>query len=445
MNFRNSSRGLLSIFVLVGTSLGSSWSSAQAQEPPPAPNIILIMADDVGYECFGCYGSKQYSTPHIDQLANAGMRFDHCYSQPLCTPTRVKLMTGLSNVRNYSAFSVLNQDQKTIGQYFKESGYDTAIVGKWQLFGAQHYPEQFRAQGTMPKSTGFDKACLWQVDQLGERYPGPLMWIDGENRQLDENAFGPDVATDYLVDFIAEPRDRPFFAYYPMILPHAPFVPTPHSDDPKSNHRQRNFEDMVAYVDHLVGRVVQAVEGAGLTQQTLIIFTSDNGTARNIKSTLHGKTIQGGKGLTTDAGTHVPLVVSWPGTIPGGSICDDLVDCSDFLPTVLEAASLTPPQGLDGQSFWPQLCGEKGKPREWLFCYYCPRPEKTPPKRFARNHRFKLYGDDRLFNVAADPLEKSPLAIDSLTSEQQAAYQTLAKALASMPAEGKTLLKFPKP
>jgi arylsulfatase A len=442
MTFRKLNRGLLSFLVLAGLSLGPSRAPAQEKKPPP--NIILIMADDVGYECFGCYGSQQYSTPNIDQLANAGMRFDHCYSQPLCTPTRVKLMTGLSNVRNYSAFSVLNQDQKTIGQYFKANGYDTAIVGKWQLFGANHYPEQFRARGTLPKATGFDKACLWQVDQLGERYPGPLMWIDGENRQFDEEAFGPDVATDYLVDFIAQSRNRPFFAYYPMILPHAPFVPTPHSVDPKSTHRQRNFEDMVAYVDHLVGRVVRAVHEAGLTKQTLIIFTSDNGTARNIKSTLHGKTIQGGKGLTTDAGTHVPLVVSWPSTIPGGSKCEDLIDCSDFLPTVLEAASLTPPQDLDGQSFWPQLQGKRGTPRDWLFCYYCPRPEKTPPTRFARTHRYKLYGDHRFFDVDADPLEKSPLATESLTSEQQAAYQALSKGLQSMPAEGQTLLKFPK-
>ena len=171
-NFRSSVGGFALLLLLSGIATASN------------PNVILIMADDVGYECFGCYGSKQYSTPNIDQLATQGMRFDHCYSQPLCTPSRVKLMTGLTNARNYSAFSVLTRDQKTIGQHFKNGGYETAVVGKWQLFGAKHYSKQFRGRGTMPNAAGFDHVCLWQVDQLGERYPGPLMWIDGENRQL---------------------------------------------------------------------------------------------------------------------------------------------------------------------------------------------------------------------------------------------------------------------
>jgi arylsulfatase A len=443
MSVRKLNSGLTSLLVFFCVSLSAWGGAANGQQNATAPNIILIMADDVGYECFGCYGSEQYATPNIDRLASQGMRFDHCYSQPLCTPTRVKLMTGLSNVRNYSAFSVLNRDQKTIGQYFKNGGYDTVVVGKWQLFGAQHYSEQFRSRGTMPGATGFDHSCLWQVDQLGERYPGPLMWTDGENRQFGQEAFGPDVATDYLIDFIQSSRDRPFFAYYPMILPHSPFVPTPHSKDAESKNRQRNFEDMVAYVDHLVGKIARAVDNAGLTEKTMIVFTGDNGTGRNIQSTLHGETIQGGKGLTTDAGTHVPLVISWPGTVPAGSTCEDLVDCSDFLPTVLDAATLESPKHLDGQSFLPQLKGLPGTPRDWLFCYYCPRPEKTPPTRFARNKKFKLYGDGRFFEIPSDRLEKNPLAIDRLTQEQQTAFQLLSEALNSMPTEGEALLKFP--
>ena len=443
MNVRKLSCGLASLAVYVCVSLSPWGDAAHAEQKETPPNIILIMADDVGYECFGCYGSEQYSTPNIDQLATQGMRFDHCYSQPLCTPTRVKLMTGLTNARNYSAFSVLTRDQKTIGQHFKNGGYDTAVVGKWQLFGAKHYSKQFRARGTMPNAAGFDHVCLWQVDQLGERYPGPLMWIDGENRQFGSEAFGPDVATDYLIDFIQSPRDRPFFAYYPMILPHSPFVPTPHSENPKSKDRQRNFEDMVAYVDHLVGKIAQAVDDVGLTQQTMIIFTGDNGTGRQIQSKLNGTTIQGGKGLTTDAGTHVPLVISWPGTVPPGSTCDDLVDCSDFLPTVLEAASLDSEYQLDGQSFLPQLKGRPGTPREWLFCYYCPRPEKTPPARFARTKQFKLYGDGRFFDIPADRLEKTPLQVDSLSSEQRTAFQLLSEVLETMPDKGETLLEFP--
>ena len=152
--------------------------------PTERPNVILIMADDVGYECFGCYGSRQYQTPNIDRLAREGMRFTHCYSQPLCTPSRVKLMTGLSNVRNYSAFSVLNPDQRTIGHHMQAAGYRTFIAGKWQLLGAEQYAKQFRKKGTWPRDAGFDEFCLWQVDKLGSRYWGPLLNINGENRQF---------------------------------------------------------------------------------------------------------------------------------------------------------------------------------------------------------------------------------------------------------------------
>ena len=124
------------VMAMLFATVGAAAPDSQATEP--RTNVILIMADDVGYECFGCYGSSQYRTPHIDRMAKRGIRFTHCYSQPLCTPSRVKLMTGLSNVRNYAAFSVLRRDQKTIGEYFREGGYRTAVAGKWQLLGAEH-------------------------------------------------------------------------------------------------------------------------------------------------------------------------------------------------------------------------------------------------------------------------------------------------------------------
>ncbi|MHC4403243.1 MAG: sulfatase-like hydrolase/transferase, partial [Planctomycetota bacterium] len=199
-------------------------ASTQLRAEALRPNVILIMADDVGYECFGCYGSRQYETPNIDRLARRGMRFNHCYSQPLCTPSRVKLMTGLSNARNYSAFSVLNRDQRTIGQYFQQAGYETAVAGKWQLLGAEHYPDRFQGKGTWPRDAGFGHACLWQVDRLGTRFWKPLLYVDGANREFGDDDYGPDVVTKYITDFMATHRDKPFFVYYPMILVHSPFV-----------------------------------------------------------------------------------------------------------------------------------------------------------------------------------------------------------------------------
>ena len=407
------------------------------------PNIVLIMADDIGYECFGCYGSRQYQTPQIDRLAARGMRFTHCYSQPLCTPSRVKLMTGLSNARNYSSFSILNGDQRTIGHLFRTAGYDTLIAGKWQLLGAEHYPPLIRLKGSWPASAGFDRMCLWQVDRLGSRFWKPLMYIDGKNRQFSSDArYGPDVATEYIERFLDEPRTRPFLIYYPMILVHSPFVPTPDSGSRNSKNKQRNFEDMVAYMDKLVGRIVDKLRQRGVERNTLVLFCGDNGTHRTIKSRLNNVEIAGGKGQTTDAGTRVPLVAYWPGTVPQGRVCEDLVDFSDFLPTCLAAAGQSVPPGLDGRSFWPQLRGEPGKPREWIYCFSCPRPERMQPKRFVRDKRWKLYGDGRFFDIANDPLEQRMLNDKQLDAGTRAKRQALQRALASMPAEGQSLLKF---
>jgi len=406
------------------------------------PNIILIMADDVGYECFGCYGSKQYKTPQIDRLARGGMRFNHCYSQPLCTPSRVKIMTALSNARNYSAFSILNRDQRTIGQYFKEAGYQTMIAGKWQLLGSSHYSEQFRGKGSRPEAMGFDQSCLWQVDQLGSRYWGPLLSINGKNQQFGKDQYGPTLATDAITDFMQAQRDKPFLVYYPMIQVHSPFLPTPDSKSRTSKNQQRNFEDMVNYMDKLVGRIVTKAEKLGIAERTLIMFVGDNGTHKKIKSQLHGKTIVGGKGQTTDAGTRVPFVAYWPGVIKPGQVSDQLVDFSDFLPTTLAAIQTTVPDGLDGRSFLPHLQGKPGQPRKWMYCYYCPRPERMKPVRFVRDQRWKLYGDGRFFDVQQDTLEQKVLDRSSLAGEPLKAYQKLRTAIESMPAKGQSLLKF---
>lgn len=400
------------------------------------PNIILIMADDIGYECFGCYGSHQYKTPNIDRMAAGGMRFDHCYSQPLCTPSRVKIMTGISNVRNYAAFSVLNRDQRTFGHLLSDAGYKTFIGGKWQLLGAEHYSKQFRGKGSWPRATGFDECCLWQVDRLGDRFWNPLLFIDGENRQHAQDDYGPDIVTDQILEFMEENREGPFLVYYPMILVHNPFLPTPYSESRASKNKQRNFEDMVEHMDRVVGRIVAHADQLGIGRDTLILFTGDNGTNKVIKSKLGNRVIVGGKGKTTDAGTRVPLVAFQPGTVPAGVVSEDLIDFSDFLPTFQQLAGAPIPSDIDGRSFAPQLRGQQGNPRDWIYCYYNPRPEKTQPARFVRDQRWKLYGDGRFYDVANDSLEERPI------DEKNEAWHKLSKALASMPAEGESLLQF---
>ncbi len=397
-------------------------------------NVVLIMADDVGYECFGAYGSKQYKTPRLDMLADTGVKFTHCYSTPLCTPSRVAIMTGKSNVRNYADFGALIPGERTFADVFRDAGYATAIAGKWQLQGNN------RVKG-VPAGHGFDSHLLWNTPITERRrFWNPSLDLNGEIMEVQENDYGPDLMAEFLLDFIEENKDKPFLAYYPMVLVHTPFVPTPASADRESKDIQKNFEDMVAYMDHIVGRFEDKLDELGLAGNTLLIFTGDNGSHHNLYSKLDGKTIRGDKGAPTEAGTHVPMFIKAPGIVPGGRVVDDLIDFVDVLPTVAEAADLDIPPGIDGRSFWQRLTGKKGDPRDWHYTYYFPRPyaEKfntpyaNPEIRYMRDKRYKLYGNGELFDVVADPSESSPLA----SHEAADTRGRLNAALDSMPRHG---------
>ncbi|MEZ5354577.1 MAG: sulfatase-like hydrolase/transferase [Bryobacteraceae bacterium] len=386
--------------------------AAIAQSTRRRPNIVFLLADDAGYECFGPYGSRQYSTPILNKLADSGVKFTNCYSTPLCTPTRVALMTGQSNVRNYTDFGALSPGEYTFAKMFRESGYATAIAGKWQLQGNKN------AKGTTPADSGFDQWCLWNTPiTRRERYWNPALDVNGSLKPVTEDDYGPDHFSGFLLDFIEKNKDRPFFAYYPMVLTHSPFLPTPLSADRASKVEQRNFEDMVAYTDKIAGRFIERLERLKLIDNTLFVFTSDNGTHHSLRSKLNGRMITGDKGAPTDAGTHVPLIVYAPGMVRGGRVSHDLIDPSDFLPTMADAIGAKVPHSIDGRTFWPQLQGKEGAPRETLFTYYFPRPYAAaydtpyqhPEVRFARDRRYKLYGDGRFYDVAADPAETRPL------------------------------------
>lgn len=401
-------------------------------------NVILIMADDIGYECYGAYGGTSYKTPVLDKMAAEGMRFDHAYSNPLCTPSRVKIMTGLSNVRNYTSFSTLKKTEKTIGHMMQDAGYRTAIAGKWQLLGAEHYPDFIRGKGSLPQDMGFERHCLWQVDKLGSRFWGPKITIDGQVKEFSEDIYGPDIYCRFLLERMEEYKNEPFFLYYPMVLVHSPFVPTPDSADPDNRNKQQNFADMVAYMDKLIGRIVDKTVELGIAERTLILVTGDNGTHVSLKSNMGEKVIVGGKGKPTDAGTHVALFGYQPGAVPAGTVSNDLVEFSDFMPTIAQATGATPLSPTDGRSFLPQLHGKKGNPRETVFVYYWPRPEKGEPIRFVRNQRWKLYGNGTLIDVQNDVLEKTPIN----NSQYNPLRQKLQAAMDRMPAEGQTLLNF---
>lgn len=390
------------------------------------PNIVLIMADDLGYETIGANGGTSYKTPVLDRLAATGARFEHCYVQPLCTPTRVQLMTGLYNVRNYINFGNMDPKAVTFGNLFQQAGYATCIAGKWQL---GRDPE-------LPKKFGFDEHCLWQHTRRPPRYANPGLEINGVEKDFADGRYGPDVVNDYARDFVTRHKDRPFFLYYPMILTHDPYQPTPGSKDwdPKAlgenvNRKPEHFADMVAYMDKLIGKLVARLDELGLRENTLILFIGDNGTGKGVRSMMGDRVVIGGKGQTTEAGMRVPLIASWPGKIAPGSVSSDLVDSTDYLPTICAAAGVAVPAELkiDGRSFLPQIRGEKGSPREWIYSWYSPRGE--PVREFAFDQRFKLYRTGEFYNLAKDAEEKQPIKVTDLRDEAAKAARLFESAL----------------
>ena len=423
------------------TSVGVAASGAgrlPAAAAKDGKNVILIMADDVAYDCFGSYGSEHFSTPRLDQLAATGVQFEQCYSQPLCTPSRVKIMTGRSGVRNYVQFGTLDPKEITFGSMMKQAGYATAVTGKWQL----HYG----GIGCAAPDCDFDTWCLWNYPgSLGNRYWKPAINRDGKLMSVTGDSYGPDLCTDFILEFIEKNKARPFFVYYPMIFVHSPFPPTPDSANRKSKDTASNFRDMVAYMDKCIGRIVDALDKAGLREKTVLLYTTDNGTHRSLKYPFKGEQRKGEKGVASDGGSHAPLIVNCPSTVPAGKVCNDLVDFSDFLPTVADiAGAKLPDVTLDGRSFWPQCRGEKGTPREWIYQYYFPKSAigGQGAKReiiWAQDHQYKLYADGRFYDVVKDRHEAHAIAAGEGSPEAEQARAKLRKAIDSMPAKGEKL------
>jgi arylsulfatase A len=246
---------------------------------------------------------------------------------------------------------------------------------------------------------------------------------DGKLLKTTEKDYGPDILTDYLIEFIRKNKSKPFFAYYPMLLVHSPFPKTPDSkpDTVKGAKAKSlaNFQDMTLYADKCVGRIVDALEENGLSQNTVIIYTTDNGTHRALTYPYGSEQRKGEKAFATDGGTHAPLIINCPGTVPAGTVSDDLVDFSDVLPTIADITGAKLPNvKLDGRSFWPQCQGKKGDPRKYIFQYYYPKYKPAAAKHgqginkqeivWAQNQRHKLYRDGTLYAVK-DRYEKSPL------------------------------------
>jgi arylsulfatase A len=415
--------------ILLQTLLLSMSSLALASGKP---NIILILADDLGIETLNAYGGESYKTPQLDQLATEGMRFDNAHAQPLCTPSRVKLMTGKYNFRNYQHFMHLNPNEKTFAHALKAAGYKTLIAGKWQLYNNGIDD----VAGMLPEQSGFDDYLLWQIkrEDLGSRYWGPHLSLNGKASSYDNDVFGPDIINQHVTDFIAKADQQPFFIYYPMVLPHSPFVTTPDSLDAET--KSEKFAGMVKYMDKLVGNVHAALIDKGLDQNTVVLFIGDNGTDTTITSTRNGIAIEGGKGKTTDNGTHVPFIAWGPSHIATG-VNAELVNLNDFFPTLMELAGAKMPADhpQDGVSLVPWLNKTASQAiRDHQFIHYNPVWGQVPG-RFAFNTQWKLYERGEFYNTAEDINEKNNLSNHSLTADALSIQSTLQQTIDTMPGD----------
>ena len=403
------------------------------------PNVILIVADDLGQRDLGCYGSKYYRTPHIDKLANDGVRFTDAYAAcPVCSPTRAALMTGQYparlNLTDWLPGRPDRPDQKlsrpviidhlpagvpTLPALFKAAGYTTALMGKWHLGGEGHKPQK----------SGFDVNIAGDHTGTPRSYFAPFANKTGNMPGL-ETAPDGEYLTDRLAaeaaKFIAVNKDRPFFLYLPHYAPHTPLVAKPavvaKYPGPKVAGKQSNpvYAAMVEGVDDAVGRVMAALDETKLTERTIVVFTSDNGGLATTEGGPTGATFNGplreGKGFLYEGGVRVPLIVRGPGAKPG-TATDAVVSSYDLFPTLLGLCGVPAPMS-DGVNFAAALKGEsfdRGGDLYWHYPHYSNQGGK--PGGAVRSGNWKLiehYENNRreLFDVKADLGESKNLAAD---------------------------------
>jgi len=358
------------------------------------PNVVIIFTDDQGYGDIGCFGATGFTTPNLDRMASGGMRFTSFYvSQAVCSASRAALMTGCYSNRVSilgalfpGSATGLAESEETIAELLRERGYATCAVGKWHLGDRERF---------LPLNQGFDEYLgipysndMWPVHYDGNPVskdnlePGhwklaapQLPLIDGnqkvaEIRTLEDQDGLTTKYTERALKFIDAHANEPFFLYVAHSMPH---VPLGVSTKFRGKSEQGMYGDVMMEIDWSVGQILSALEKHGIKENTLVIFTTDNGPWLNYGN--HAGSTAGlreGKGTSWEGGQRVPCIISWPGTIPAGSICNRLAATIDLLPTLVEICGAEPPRNrIDGVSLLPLFVGDgQANPRRVLYYYY---------------------------------------------------------------------------
>ena len=348
--------------------------------PPGPPNVVLVFADDLGYGDLGCYGAKGYQTPNLDRLAAEGVRFTDFYvAQAVCSASRAALLTGRYSNRvgilgalGPNAKNGIKASELTLGEVFKSRGYATAIFGKWHL--GDHDP-------FLPPDHGFDEYFglpysndMWPKHPENPRAYPPLPLIEGKRTvaEMPDQRMLTTWYTEHAVSFIDRNKDNPFFLYVPHSMPHVPL----HVSDKFAGKSERGlFGDVIEEIDWSVGQILEALKRNGLEDNTLVIFTADNGPWLSYGD--HAGSagpLREGKATTFEGGVREPAIFRWPGRIPAGAVCREPAMTIDVLPTMakLVGADLPKDLVLDGRDVWPLITNQPGakSPHEALYFYW---------------------------------------------------------------------------
>ncbi len=383
--------------ILIGFFANSQKAVAQDKLTDRPPNVIYILADDLGFGDLSCYGQQRFETPNIDALARNGMRFTQHYSgSTVCAPSRCCLMTGLHTghavVRGNAEVKPEGQepmpaDTFTVAHLMQKAGYRTGVFGKWGL-GAP-------GSASEPLKMGFDRFYGYNCQRIAHCYYPAFLWSDGKRELIIENAaqkskvYAPGLIQEQALEFIRDNKDRPFFCYYAAVQPHADMVAPPgfmdrHRGkfDPETPYKEdyyrgqdephAAFVAMVNVLDNYVGQISNELEELGIADNTIIIFTSDNGPhvegGHDPEYFDSNGIMKGNKRDLYDGGMHVPMIASWPGKIAAGSESDHISAFWDFLPTMAELTKQDSPENIDGISMLPTLLGKSDQVQhEYLY------------------------------------------------------------------------------
>lgn len=410
-----------------------SIATPASQTAPPRPNIVFIMADDLGFADVGFNGGRDIATPRLDRLAASGARLEHLYAQPVCSPTRAALLTGRYPMRHGLQVGVVRPwaqyglplEERTLAQALKQAGYATAIVGKWHL---GHFERAY-----LPTSRGFDVQYghyNGAVDYFTHARDGGHDWHRQDRASHDEGYSTHLLAKEAIAFVDAQKSGRPFFLYLTFNAVHAPHQAPESYTAPyaKLPEPRRTYAGMLAAMDEAIGQVLDALEKKGLRENTLVVFSSDNGGPAPGKVTDNG-TLRGAKGTLYEGGVRAAAAVSWPGRIKPGAVVTEPLHTVDWYPTLLKLAggSLKQALPIDGRDVWPTIAGGKPSPHAAILINAAPMAGAIR----AGNWKLVLNGNGHaaevtlrenggeisaapptieLFDLGADPAERHNLA-----------------------------------